>query len=186
MNTIIYRAIEAVEIGLLNLPPQQLGFPKAVAPSAGAPSAKAPQSQNLQQDEIENGCHQLETLLVDSADKTFDKFEIYTLRNILTVEEGLAPWMRLSHYEVRHLYRPKRARETHAGISRSMLNIRLPREMMTGPPSPPPRKRRNPRIHPRASPQAARNPETQLCAPCAAAPQRTADHSPYRAAYSFL
>lgn len=53
------------------------------------------------QEEIENGCHQLETLLVDSADKTFDKFEIYTLRNILTVEEGLSPWMRLGHYEVR-------------------------------------------------------------------------------------
>ncbi|KAG7005277.1 hypothetical protein G7Y79_00020g048050 [Physcia stellaris] len=99
VNTIIYRAIEAVEIGLLNLPPQQLGFPKAAPPSTGIPNGKATQTQNLQQDEIENGCHQLETLLVDSADKTFDKFEIYTLRNILTVEEGLAPWMRLSHYE---------------------------------------------------------------------------------------
>jgi len=56
------------------------------------------------QEEIENGCHQLETLLVDSADKTFDKFEIYTLRNILTVEEGLSPWMRLGHYEVRSFH----------------------------------------------------------------------------------
>jgi len=33
-------------------------------------------------------------------DKTFDKFEIYTLRNILTVPDELAGWMRLGHYEV--------------------------------------------------------------------------------------
>ena len=44
--------------------------------------------------------HQLETLLEATVDKTFDKFEIYTLRNILTVPDELAPWMRLSHYEV--------------------------------------------------------------------------------------
>lgn len=44
--------------------------------------------------------HQLETLLEATVDKTFDKFEIYTLRNILTVSENLAPWMRLGHYEV--------------------------------------------------------------------------------------
>ena len=36
-------------------------------------------------------------------DKTFDKFEIYTLRNILTVPEDLAPWMRLGHYKGLHL-----------------------------------------------------------------------------------
>lgn len=53
-------------------------------------------------DEIENGVHQLETLLEATVDKTFDKFEIYTLRNILTVPDELAPWMRLGHYEVYH------------------------------------------------------------------------------------
>ena len=51
-------------------------------------------------DEIENGVHQLETLLEATVDKTFDKFEIYTLRNILTVDAGVASWMRLGHYEV--------------------------------------------------------------------------------------
>ncbi len=51
-------------------------------------------------DEIENGVYQLETLLEATVDKTFDKFEIYTLRNILTVPDELAPWMRLGHYEV--------------------------------------------------------------------------------------
>ncbi len=44
--------------------------------------------------------HQLETLLESTVDKTFDKFEIYTLRNILTVPDELAGWMKLGHYEV--------------------------------------------------------------------------------------
>jgi Mis12 protein len=50
--------------------------------------------------EIENGLHQLETLLEATVDKAFDKFEIYVLRNILTVPEDLVGWIRLSHYEV--------------------------------------------------------------------------------------
>ena len=48
--------------------------------------------------------HQLETLLESTVDKTFDKFEIYTLRNILTVPDELAGWMRLGHYEVSFKY----------------------------------------------------------------------------------
>lgn len=52
------------------------------------------------QDEIENGVHQLETLLEATVDKTFDRFEIFTLRNILTVPDDLIGWMRLAHYEV--------------------------------------------------------------------------------------
>jgi hypothetical protein len=33
-------------------------------------------------------------------DKQFDRFEIYVLRNILTVPEDLLNWLRLGHYEV--------------------------------------------------------------------------------------
>ena len=44
--------------------------------------------------------HQLETLLEATVDKTFDRFEIYTLRNILTVPDDLTGWIRLGHYEV--------------------------------------------------------------------------------------
>lgn len=51
--------------------------------------------------EIENGLHQLETLLEATVDKAFDKFEIYVLRNILTVPADLLVWVRLKHYEVR-------------------------------------------------------------------------------------
>uniref|UniRef100_UPI002FC7F521 Mis12 domain-containing protein n=1 Tax=Halalkalibacter flavus TaxID=3090668 RepID=UPI002FC7F521 len=50
--------------------------------------------------EIENGLNQLETLLEATVDKAFDKFEIYVLRNILTVPEDLVGWIRLGHYEV--------------------------------------------------------------------------------------
>lgn len=111
VNTIIYRAIEAVETGLLNLPPAQLGFTPSTFSLKTPQNAKGKKKlddelKDRMQDEIENGCHQLETLLVDSADKTFDKFEVYTLRNILTVDESLGAWMRLGHYEV--LYRPSK------------------------------------------------------------------------------
>lgn len=51
--------------------------------------------------EIRKGTAELETLLVSYVDKNFDKFELYTLRNILTlpkdlVEEG---WILLKHHE---------------------------------------------------------------------------------------
>ena len=153
VNTIIYRAIEAVETGLLNLPPQQLGFPK----STNLTKAQVAQNQSLQQDEIENGCHQLETLLVDSADKTFDKFEIYTLRNILTVEEGLAPWMRLSHYEVRTIYTIAFSGRRSHGFKNAEILLRMEIGLITmtdrtalnpGSPPPPPRHSPNPRIDP--------------------------------------
>ena len=44
--------------------------------------------------------HRLETLLESTVDKTFDKFEIYVLRNILTVDEEVGGWVRLGHYAV--------------------------------------------------------------------------------------
>lgn len=50
--------------------------------------------------EIEEGVHQLETLLESNVDKNFDKLEIYVLRNVLHVDEELVPWVRLGHYEV--------------------------------------------------------------------------------------
>ncbi|KAL8671762.1 MAG: hypothetical protein Q9168_003757, partial [Polycauliona sp. 1 TL-2023] len=98
VNTIIYRAVEAIENGLFSIPPQQLGYsPESDVSSKDAPVADPDHPEA--KDEIENGVHQLETLLEATVDKTFDKFEIYTLRNILTVPDKLAPWMRLGHYE---------------------------------------------------------------------------------------
>jgi len=103
VNTIIYHAIEAIENGLLSLPPPALGFGSdksstslSIADADGDGNVEYPDATA----EIENGVHQLETLLEATVDKTFDKFEIYTLRNILTVPDELAGWMRLGHYEV--------------------------------------------------------------------------------------
>ncbi|KAL8654925.1 MAG: hypothetical protein Q9226_003249, partial [Calogaya cf. arnoldii] len=98
VNTIIYRAVEAIENGLFSIPPQQLGYsPDKHASGKDTPVADPDHPEA--KDEIENGVHQLETLLEATVDKTFDKFEIYTLRNILTVPDEVAPWMRLGHYE---------------------------------------------------------------------------------------
>ncbi len=49
--------------------------------------------------EIENGTHQLETLLCASIDRNFDKFELYLMRNILCVGPEARDWIRLGHYE---------------------------------------------------------------------------------------
>ena len=60
------------------------------------PGSLSPASQH----EISNGMHQLETLLGALIDKNFDKFEIYVLRNVLTVPDGLVGWVRLPHHKV--------------------------------------------------------------------------------------
>lgn len=97
VNTIVYRGIEAIETGLLNIPPSTLGF------SSTQSHDESDSENTAAADEIEHGVHQLETLLEATVDKAFDKFEIYTLRNILTVPEDVAQWVRLSHYEVRYV-----------------------------------------------------------------------------------
>lgn len=52
-------------------------------------------------DEIKLGAAELETLLVSHVDKNFDKFELYTLRNIFTIPMDLVEggWIRLKHHE---------------------------------------------------------------------------------------
>ena len=95
VNTIVYRGIEAIETGLLNIPPTTLGFSPAQQSHNGGNGENTAAA-----DEIEHGVHQLETLLEATVDKAFDKFEIYTLRNIFTVPDDVAQWVRLSHYEV--------------------------------------------------------------------------------------
>lgn len=79
------RALDSVERLLLSLPPHKLGF-------VGDDASVAAQR------EIESGTHQLETLLNASIDKNFDLFELYTVRNILSVDPRDRPYMRLAHY----------------------------------------------------------------------------------------
>ncbi|CAG8224081.1 unnamed protein product [Penicillium salamii] len=100
INNLIYQAISSLESGLLNTPPERLGFSHA---NNGITIPETDDDGNVLYPEakleIENGLHQLETLLETNVDKAFDKFEIYVLRNILTVPEDLLGYVRLKHYE---------------------------------------------------------------------------------------
>ncbi|KAI0844173.1 Mis12 protein-domain-containing protein [Daldinia vernicosa] len=104
VNVLAERALNSVEQGLLNAPPATIGFKP---PKSSRSRDAQKQQQQPQQDpaeaaktEIESGTHQLETLLCASIDRNFDKFEIYVLRNILTVRPpDVRSWIRLSHYD---------------------------------------------------------------------------------------
>lgn len=99
VNELVFRAVNAIEEGLSQAPPAQLGFN---VPANAAHDDDA--LLELKQNEVDNGIVQLESLLNSTVDKDFDKFEIYTLRNILAVGHGeeaadLASWVRLEHYK---------------------------------------------------------------------------------------
>ncbi|KAH6654062.1 Mis12 protein-domain-containing protein [Truncatella angustata] len=97
INILAERALNSVEQGLLNAPPALLGFK---LPKNAKPDDHAPDPAELAKNEVEAGTHQLETLLCASIDRDFDKFEIYILRNILTVQPAdVRNWIRLSHYD---------------------------------------------------------------------------------------
>ncbi|KAH0041497.1 hypothetical protein KCU78_g944, partial [Aureobasidium melanogenum] len=106
VNELVYQAVGEIETALLNVPKEQLGF------SASAPAQPDGQDTNNDEDaseqaartEIEAGIVKLESLLNSTIDKNFDKLEIYTLRNLLTVsnakeDEGLENWIVLDHYK---------------------------------------------------------------------------------------
>ncbi|KAF7128474.1 hypothetical protein CNMCM5793_003204 [Aspergillus hiratsukae] len=100
INNLIYQAISSLESGLLATPPERLGFAHAnnasTIPDTDEDGNVVYPEAKL---ELENGLHQLETLLEATVDKAFDKFEIYVLRNIFTVPDDLLNWIRLSHHE---------------------------------------------------------------------------------------
>ncbi|KAJ5786880.1 Centromere protein Mis12 [Penicillium pulvis] len=100
INNLIYQAISSLESGLIATPPERLGFSHA---TNGPTIADTDDDGNIVYPEakleLENGLYQLETLLETNVDKAFDKFEIYVLRNILTVPADLLPYVRLKHYE---------------------------------------------------------------------------------------
>ncbi|KAI2999164.1 hypothetical protein CBS147346_7843 [Aspergillus niger] len=100
INNLIYQAISSLETGLLGTPPERLGFSHA---NNGSTIPDTDDDGNViypeAQLEIENGLHQLETLLEATVDKTFDKFELFVLRNTFKVPDDLMGWIRLKHYE---------------------------------------------------------------------------------------
>ncbi|KAK4504705.1 hypothetical protein PRZ48_002667 [Zasmidium cellare] len=104
VNELVFRAVNAVEEGLSAKAPEDLGFEldEATHSSLRTEEARRDALEQLKQNEIDNGTVKLESLLNATVDKDFDKFEIYTLRNILAVgheEDDLANWVRLDHYK---------------------------------------------------------------------------------------
>ncbi|KAK5129952.1 hypothetical protein LTR08_002669 [Meristemomyces frigidus] len=105
VNELVFRAVNAIEEGLTQARPEQLGF--ALPPASDTASTDESRSDaraDVKQNEVDAGIVQLESLLNATVDKDFDKFEIYTLRNILAVGHGdegaeLARWVRLEHYK---------------------------------------------------------------------------------------
>lgn len=111
VNELVYQAVSEIETALLNVPKEQLGFPaNAPAQQDGAEDNNGEDaSEAAARTEIEAGIVKLESLLNSTIDKNFDKLEIYTLRNLLTVsnakeDEGLENWIVLDHYKVRLLF----------------------------------------------------------------------------------
>ncbi|EGP90432.1 unnamed protein product [Zymoseptoria tritici ST99CH_3D7] len=104
VNELVFRAVNAIEEGFGGTTAEQLGFTldDSVAKALPSEAARRDALAELKQNEIDNGIVKLESLLNATVDKDFDKFEIYTLRNILAVghdEEDLANWVRLDHYQ---------------------------------------------------------------------------------------
>ncbi|KAL7788118.1 Mis12 domain-containing protein [Trichoderma afarasin] len=95
VNVLADRALDSVERLLLSIPPKKLGFSKSSKQPDQNPNLSPEEAAKL---EIENGTHQLETLLNASIDKNFDIFELYVMQNIITVRPQDQPYMRLSHY----------------------------------------------------------------------------------------
>lgn len=104
INILAFRATEAVERGLLSADPANIGFRIPSGQSSRASEEAAFEAQEKAKQEIEKGVHQLETLLENKIDKNFDKFEVWSLRNILSVPHEVRDWVRLSHYEGLNFY----------------------------------------------------------------------------------
>ncbi|OCK81614.1 Mis12-domain-containing protein [Lepidopterella palustris CBS 459.81] len=101
VNERAYHASDAIESSLMGADPTILGFGSRAETEGRIPETDEEGKPVFPEArlEIEEGVHQLETLLENTIDKNFDKFEIYTLRNVLTVPEELVPWVRLEHYD---------------------------------------------------------------------------------------
>lgn len=119
INQLADRALNNIEQKLLELPPHTIGFKPAPPPPSKptrssrnnaassdptrdpSPSAVVALSpEEAARHEIENGTHQLETLLCSSIDRNFDKFELYVMQNILCIRPSEPrEWIRLGHYD---------------------------------------------------------------------------------------
>lgn len=105
-----------LEKQLRDAPAGALGFQN----QGGADSAS-----QITRIEVETGTHQLETLLCSSIDPIFDKFELYVLRNILSIPSEDADWIRLEHYRDLDFHRLTHGPDTPTTSSVGHLRRRL-------------------------------------------------------------
>ncbi|KAF2827985.1 Mis12 domain-containing protein [Ophiobolus disseminans] len=103
-NEVLYRCTDSFETGLLSADPALLGFADRYAAESRVSEKDEDGNDSFPEArlEIEEGVLKLETLMENAVDKNFDRFEIWTLRNVLCLprgEEELGRWVRLGHYE---------------------------------------------------------------------------------------
>ncbi|KAH3671789.1 hypothetical protein WICMUC_004547 [Wickerhamomyces mucosus] len=89
VNGVMYKCTQAVETYLLEKEQTRIGADKD-------DDIITDRSHN---NEIEMGTAKLETLLENSIDNNFDKFELYALRNILNIPNDIVGNIKLSHYK---------------------------------------------------------------------------------------
>jgi kinetochore protein Mis12/MTW1 len=113
MNIVLYKCTDGLESALLSAEPEVLGF-TSTSTNSTTSTASQPRPTNGDTEgdagkkselEINEGIHSLETLMINAIDKNFDRLEIWTLRNVLTLgnmpgDEELGRWIRLGHYQV--------------------------------------------------------------------------------------
>lgn len=75
-NALLYKSVSAMETLFRSLPPEV-----------------------LPEEEVESGIHKFETLLESAVDRNFDAFELFVLRNVVTVPPELVGWLRLAHHD---------------------------------------------------------------------------------------
>ncbi|ODV82405.1 Mis12-domain-containing protein [Suhomyces tanzawaensis NRRL Y-17324] len=87
VNELLYKCTQAMETYLLEVRDKRL--------------KQSDSSSVVSKEEIQLGTGKLETLLESQVDKNFDKFELYSLRNIFTIPQELVEegWIKLKHHE---------------------------------------------------------------------------------------
>lgn len=100
VNHILYKCTQAMETYLLERQ-QQRQQEREQAKNGEADGTSSKMWSDLPADEINMGTAKLETLLEHQVDKNFDKFELYSLRNIFTLPVELIDqgYIRLKHHE---------------------------------------------------------------------------------------
>lgn len=108
VNHIMYRCTDALEVFLKNRRNSQiqelrnkLTDDSDIMMDDAEPTNPEFKKKVFPLEDIEKGTAELETLLVSHVDRAFDKFELYTLRNILHIPPDLVSggWLRLKHHE---------------------------------------------------------------------------------------